>query len=61
VLGDRVTPDRRHAAALEQLHRIRLAKAGKGDPQAELGQKAEDPVARRGPQLDQVGAAPKPL
>jgi hypothetical protein len=38
-----------------------LSQAGKRDSQAELREQPEDPVARRGAQLDQVGSPAKPL
>jgi hypothetical protein len=48
VLGDRLAPDRRDAAALEELQGAGLAKAGERDPEAELGEQAEDPVSGSG-------------
>jgi hypothetical protein len=61
VLGDRVAPGLGNAAVFEQLHRVGLSQSRQRDPQPELGQQAEDAIASRGAQLDEVSAAAQAL
>ena len=59
-LDDRAPPHRRHAAPFEQLDRVRR-RSRCTQPQAPLGQQAEDAVHRRSAHPDQMHPSPQPL